>query len=135
MGLRIKFSIRAVLLLITVVAILLALQLRAIHWHNEAAERLLQQGGQFDFTPIQVTHWLSGTRPKIDELKFFGPTVSDAAIDDIVDVATTFHADRISLIETLVSAEGELRLRSDLPDVQIRVITMGMDMPMTTPLR
>ena len=135
MGLRIKFSIRTVLLLITLVAVFLAFQTRAIRQHNEAAARLRESGGQFDFEPITFKRWITGTIPAIEELKFFGPTVDDDVIDDIVDVASTFGSRRVSLIETLITPQGERELKTRLPKTQFQIVTLGVDSPRVIPRR
>lgn len=133
MGLRIKFSIRAVLLLIAVIAISLAFQMRVIRRHNEAAQRLLDRGGQFDFTPITLGHWATRSIPRVEQIAFFGPRVNDEAINDIVDVASTFGSKRISLVETLVTPQGVRELKMRLTNADFRVITPGLDSPRVTP--
>ena len=127
MGLRIKFSIRAVLILVTLVAAWLAFQTRAIRRYNQAAEGLRQRGGQFEFVPITTTHWVTGTTPEIGEIIFLGPIVDDSDISYIVDVASTFKTRHITLVETLVSIEGQHKLKTQLPKVQFRIVTMSFD--------
>ena len=125
-----KFSIRAVLWLMTIVALFLAFETRAIRQHNEAAARLRDRGGQFEFAPMTLIHWMTRTTPRIEELKFFGPQVDDEAVNDIVQVANRFASKRISLIETLVSPSGERELKMRLPDVQFQIVTLGIGSPM-----
>lgn len=67
---------------------------------------------------------------QVIEVSFLGPRISDAEIETLLNSLWVFpNLERLSLVDTAVSREGEYRLRSKLQDIELQVIRTVWERP------
>ena len=134
---RIRFGIRSLLIGASIVCV--ALGWRAYCWNQDekAIAAIRAIGGQVEFGLAHVAFrsWLLG-RSGVAGVHFFGPTISDANIDEITHHASKLSGlKRISFVETVVSRAGEQAIQRELPHVEIELVATAMGVPYPVRLR
>ena len=118
-----RFNIRSILLFIAIVGVLFGLRTRTIQRQNRAVNILREFGGQLDSPSTTLSAWVTGISTSIGEVYLLGPQVGDEAIEDIIEASIVLDLNLITFTETRISQRGEQKLRTDLPRVEIKVVT------------
>ena len=126
MGLRVRISLRTVLVLVTLAGLLFALRHRAAERRLHAVELTRNLGGQFKVPLTPIADRIRGTFPPVSEIRFLGPGVGDESVDDIIVAASELRPTRISFMETRLTIDGQSKLRTELPEVTLQFVTPVM---------
>jgi hypothetical protein len=127
------------LLLVAIVAITLGLLSYRIKNQQASVQLLRDLGGQLDSPALDAATWITGM--SIDSVQFLGPRVGDEAVADIAIASAALGVKRITFFETRVTQQGVHQLQSDLPNVEIRLVTaspapeLGIPQEIRTPNR
>ena len=127
-----RFSVRSVLLLVALACVYLGFISRHVQRQKEAEADLRRLGAQLELSQGKLTAvtWFSGDTTSVREVHFLGPNVGDETIDTIVKAASWLpELERMTFTETRVSGTGTRELKSNLPNLEIKVF-----MPVLAPL-
>ena len=121
-----RFGVRSLLLLVTMACVYFGFKARSIQLQKEASAELRGLGGQLEMAQNESTGvtWLSGDTSQVNGVHFLGPSLGDEKIKAILRAASRLpELERMTFTETLITGSGERELKSNLPNLEIKVFT------------
>ncbi len=121
-----RFGVRSLLLLVTMACVYFGFTARGIQRRKEASAELRGLGGQLELALNESTGviWLRGDTSQVKGVHFLGPNLGDEKIKAVVRAASRLpELERMTFTETLITGSGERELKSNLPNLEIKVFT------------
>ncbi len=125
-----RFGVRSLLLLVAMACVYFGFTARSIQRQKEASAELRGLGGQLELARNESTGvtWLSGDTSQVNGVHFLGPSLGDEKIKAILRAASRLpELERMTFTETLITGSGERELKSNLPNLEIKVFTPILD--------